>query len=239
ESMRLRFHCQTSGSTLTAAQPLNNIVRGSLQALAAVAGGAPSLHVSGMDEALAIPSEQAVKGALRAQQTPVAGAGIANTIDALGGSYAVEALTDRIERQAVEYLDRIEELGGTVACIESGWFQQEIADAAYRYQLAKESGDVRVVGVNAYRDAEAEPLPFEIHRVDPAAEERKTAELQEFKRRRDRSLVDERLAELSEEAAGDANLMQATIEAVRARATGGEIVEAVRAVYGSYVEHAV
>src|SRR5437016_10633772 len=154
-------------SSLTAAQPLNNIVRGGLQAMAAVAGGAQSLHVSGMDEALAIPSELAMKVALRTQQILLEESGIAGTIDALGGSYAVEALTDRIDGQAREYLERIDELGGTVACIESGWFQQEIADAAYRYQLAKESGELRVVGVNAYRDAEEQPVPFEIHRVDP------------------------------------------------------------------------
>jgi methylmalonyl-CoA mutase cobalamin-binding domain/chain len=239
ESMRLRFHCQTSGSTLTAAQPLNNIVRGAIQALAAVAGGAQSLHVSGMDEALAIPSEQAMKVALRTQQILLEESGIADTIDALGGSYAVEALTDRIDEQAREYLERIDELGGAVACIESGWFQQEIADSAYRYQLAKEAGELRIVGVNAYRDAEAEPMPFELHRVDPEVEQRKIAELAEFKLARDRDQVDERLEELREVAAGDENLMPATIEAVRARATGGEIVEAIRTVFGSYVEHAV
>jgi methylmalonyl-CoA mutase cobalamin-binding domain/chain len=239
ESMRLRFHCQTSGSTLTAAQPLNNIVRGAIQALAAVAGGAQSLHVSGMDEALAIPSEQAMKVALRTQQILLEETGIAGTIDALGGSYAVEALTDRIEREAMEYLERIDELGGTVACIESGWFQQEIADSAYRYQLAKEAGELRIVGVNAHRDADAEPVPFELHRVEPEVEQRKIAELAEFRLARDRDRVEERLDELREVAAGDENLMPATIEAVRARATGGEIVEAVRAVFGSYVEHAV
>jgi methylmalonyl-CoA mutase cobalamin-binding domain/chain len=239
ESMRLRFHCQTSGSSLTAAQPLNNIVRGAIQALAAVAGGAQSLHVSGMDEALAIPSEQAMKVALRTQQILLEETGIANTIDGLGGSYAIEALTDRIEEQAQEYLERIDELGGAAACIESGWFQQEIADSSYRYQLAKEAGDLRIVGVNAYRDAEPEPLPFALHAVDPGVEERKIAELAEFKAGRDQDLLQERLEELREVAAGDENLMPATIEAVRARATGGEIVEAVRAVFGSYVEHAV
>jgi methylmalonyl-CoA mutase cobalamin-binding domain/chain len=239
ESMRLRFHCQTSGSSLTAPQPLNNIVRGAIQALAAVAGGAQSLHVSGMDEALAIPSELAKKVALRTQQILLEESGVANTIDPLGGSYAVEALTDRIDRQAQEYLERIDELGGTVACIDSGWFQQEIADAAYRYQIAKESGELRVVGVNAHRDAEEEPMPFEIHRVDSEVEERKIGELAEFKLSRDQACVDQRLEELREAAAGDGNLMPGTIAAVRARATGGEVVEAVRAVFGSYVEHAV
>ena len=236
ESMRLRFHCQTSGSSLTAAQPLNNIVRGALQALAAVAGGAQSLHVSGMDEALAIPSELAMKVALRTQQILLEESGIANTADPLGGSYAIEALTDRIELEAREYLERIDDLGGTVACIESGWFQQEIAEAAYNYQLAKESGELRVVGVNAYREAE---MPFEIHKVDPQVEERKISELVAFRSRRDQARVDECLDVLRETAASDENLMPATIEAIRARATGGEIVETVRSVFGSYVEHAV
>ena len=238
ESMRLRFHCQTSGSSLTAAQPLNNIVRGALQALAAVAGGAQSLHVSGMDEALAIPSELAMKVALRTQQILLEESGIANTADPLGGSYAIEALTDRIELEAREYLERIDDLGGTVACIESGWFQQEIAEAAYNYQLAKESGELRVVGVNAYREPSGE-MPFEIHKVDPEVEERKISELVAFRSRRDQSRVDECLDVLRATAASDENLMPATIAAIRARATGGEIVETVRTVFGSYVEHAV
>ena len=235
----MRFHCQTSGSSLTAAQPLNNVVRGAVQALAAVAGGAQSLHVSGMDEALAIPSERAMKVALRTQQILLEESGVANTADPLGGSYAIEALTDRIEREAREYLERIDDLGGTVACIESGWFQQEIAEASYSYQLAKESGELRVVGVNAYRDAEEEAMPFEIHKVDPQVEERKIRELLEFRRQRDEARVDRCLETLRETAASDENLMPATIEAVRARATGGEIVETVRSVFGSYVERAV
>lgn len=239
ESMRLRFHCQTAGSSLTAPQPLNNIIRGALQALAAVAGGAQSLHVSGMDEALAIPSEQAMKVALRTQQILLEESGIANTIDPFGGSYAIEAMTERIEREVTEYLDKIDELGGTVACIESGFFQQATADAAYAYQLAKDDGEVRIVGVNAYRDAEAEPIPFALHKVDPEVEERKLAELREFRASRDGALVEARLAELREVAAGDGNIMPATIEAIRARATGGEIVQVLRSVFGSYVEHAV
>ena len=239
ESMRLRFHCQTAGSTLTAPQPLNNIVRGALQALAAVAGGAQSLHVSGMDEALAIPSEQAMKVALRTQQILLEESGIASTIDPFGGSYAIEAMTERIEREAREYLDKIDELGGTVACIESGFFQQATADAAYAYQLAKDAGTVRIVGVNAYRDTEAEPIPFALHKVDPEVEERKLAELRAYRASRDEALVEARLAELREVATGDGNIMPATIEAIRARATGGEIVEILRSVFGSYVEHAV
>src|SRR3990170_728892 len=176
ETSRLRFHCQTAGSSLTAPQPLNNIVRGSLQALAAVLGGAQSLHVSGMDEALAIPSELAMKVALRTQQIVLEESGVAVTIDPLGGSYAVEALTDAIERDARAYLDRIDEQGGVVGCIESGWFQQEIADAAYTFQLAKERGERVVVGVNAHRERTGAP-PFELHRVDPESEARKIAAL--------------------------------------------------------------
>jgi methylmalonyl-CoA mutase N-terminal domain/subunit len=238
ESMRLRFHCQTAGSSLTAPQPLNNITRGALQALAAVLGGAQSLHVSGMDEALAIPSELAMKVSLRTQQIILEESGAASTIDALGGSYAVEALTDGIEHDAREYLDEIDGRGGVRACIESGYFQQEIADAAYAYQLAKERGERVVVGVNAYRE-EAEPPPFELHRADPEVEPRKIAALAEFKAARDQELVRERLDAVCEAAASDENLMPATIEAVRARATGGEIVEALRAVFGSYVETVV
>jgi methylmalonyl-CoA mutase N-terminal domain/subunit len=239
ESMRLRFHCQTAGSSLTAPQPLNNVVRGSLQALAAVLGGAQSLHVSGMDEALAIPSEEAMKVALRTQQIILEESGVAGTIDALGGSYALEALTDAIEREAQAYLDQIDEAGGTVACIESGFFQQETADAAYRFQLEKERGERVIVGVNAYREEGRGTLPFELHHTDPETERRKIAELEAFKAARDAELVEARLEELRAVAETDDNLMPATIEAVRARATGGEIVETVRAVFGSYVETAV
>jgi methylmalonyl-CoA mutase N-terminal domain/subunit len=239
ESMRLRFHCQTSGSSLTAAQPLNNVARGALQALAAVFGGAQSLHVSGLDEALAIPSEEAMKVSLRTQQILLEEAGVAGTIDPLGGSYAVEALTDAIERDAQRYLDEIDDLGGTVPCIESGYFQHEIADAAYGFQLEKERGERVIVGVNAYRDPEPAPPPFALHVVDPEAEARKIDELRAFKAGRDLERVAVALDELRAVAETDENLMPATIEAVRARATGGEIVEAVRAVYGSYVESAV
>lgn len=235
ESMRLRFHCQTAGSSLTAPQPLNNVVRGSLQALAAVLGGAQSLHVSGMDEALAIPSELSMKVALRTQQILLAESGVAGTIDPLGGSYSIEALTDGIEADARVYLDQIDDHGGVVACIESGFFQQEIADAAYTHQLEKDRGERIIVGVNAYRE-EPSGLPFEIHRVDPDTEQRKLDALARFKAARDQELVEARLAELRRVATTDENVMPATIEAVRARATGGEIVEAVRAEYGSYVE---
>jgi methylmalonyl-CoA mutase N-terminal domain/subunit len=238
ESMRMRFHCQTAGSSLTAPQPLNNIARGALQALSAVLGGAQSLHVSGMDEALAIPSELAMKVSLRTQQIILEETGAASTIDALGGSYAIEALTDGIEEGARAYLDEIDRRGGVRACIESGYFQQEIADAAYAAQLAKESGLRVVVGVNAYRE-EAEPPPFPLHQVDPDVEPRKVAALRAFRASRDAGVLRDRLDALCDAASSDANLMPVTIEAVRARATGGEIVEALRAVLGSYVETVV
>jgi len=239
ESMRLRFHCQTSGASLTAPQPLNNIARASIQALAAVLGGAQSLHVSGMDEALAIPSEQAMKISLRTQQIILEESGVASTIDPLGGSFAIEALTDEIESEARSILEQIDELGGTVACIESGWLQQQIADSAYDFQRAKERGERVIVGVNAYRDAGEDGLPLELHRVHPETEERKISELAAFKGIRDETAVAERLEKLRRVAKSDENLVPETIEAVRARATGGEIVEALRAVFGSYVETVV
>ena len=239
ESMRLRFHCQTSGSALTAAQPLNNVVRGSLQALAAVLGGAQSLHVSGMDEALAIPSEEAMKVALRTQQIILDESGVANTIDPLGGSYAIETMTDQIERDARELIDEIDERGGAVDCIETGWFQQEIADSAYRFQLSKDSGDRVVVGVNAYREDDPGVLPFELHRVAPDTEERKIDELEAFRAARDDQALERALDELVAVAKTDENIMPATIAAIRARATTGEIVETLRVVFGTYVETAV
>jgi len=204
-----------------------------------VFGGAQSLHVSGMDEALAIPSEEAMKIALRTQQIILEETGVASTIDPLGGSYAVEALTGEIERQAEELLVEIDERGGTVACVESGWLQQAIADSAYDFQLAKEAGDRVVVGVNAYREPPGE-VPFELHRVDPDTETRKIDALARFRANRDAAAVEASLDELVAVARDeDANVMPATIAAVRARATGGEIVEAVRTVLGSYVETAV
>ena len=239
ESMRLRFHCQTSGASLTAPQPLNNIARASIQALAAVLGGAQSLHVSGMDEALAIPSEQAMKVSLRTQQIILEESGVASTIDPLGGSFAIEALTDEIESEARSILEQIDELGGTVACIESGWLQQQIADSAYDFQRAKERGERVIVGVNAYRDAGEDGLPLELHRVHPETEQRKISELAAFRAARDEAAVAERLEKLRRAAESDENLMPETIEAVRSRATGGEIVEALRAVFGSYVETVV
>lgn len=238
ESTRLRFHCQTAGSSLTAVEPLNNITRAALQAMSAVLGGAQSLHVSGMDEALAIPSELAMTVSLRTQQIILEETGVASTVDALGGAYALESLTDTLEREARALCDRVEELGGVVACIESAWFQQQIADSAFRLHQERNSGDAAVVGVNIHR-AQTVGQPLQLHRVDLATEGRKLDELRAFKARRDPATVRAHLDQLRAAAAAGLNLLPATLCAVRARATGGEIVETLRSVFGSYVEPVV
>lgn len=236
ESMRLRFHCQTSGASLTAVQPLNNIARVSLQALAAVLGGCQSLHTNGWDEALAIPSEQAMKLALRTQQIIAEETGVTSSIDPLGGSYLVEAFTDRIEGEINAYLAKIDGLGGTLACVERSFFQQEIADAAYAYQLAKERGERVVVGVNKYRE-EALDIPFPLHALDPEVERRQIERLARVKATRDTALVEKRLKALQDVARDEgANLMPITIEAVKAHASQGEIVKALVEVWGRYAE---
>ena len=239
ESMRLRFHCQTAGSSLTAREPINNIARTSLQALSAVLGGAQSLHANGMDEALAIPSELAMKVALRTQQIILDETRVANTIDPLGGGYFVEALTDQVEAEIWTYLRRIDELGGAVAAAEQNFFQTEIAEAAYRYHRQKERGELTVVGVNKYVDPSGGDVPIALHEVDPDVEARQRGRLAEVKRRRDEREVARCLTALAGTARGDGNLIPPTIEAVRARATLGEIVRALRDVFGAYVEQPV
>lgn len=242
ESMRLRFHCQTAGSSLTAREPLNNVARTAMQALSAVIGGAQSLHTNGWDEALAIPSEHAMKLALRTQQIILEETGAANTVDPMAGSYFMEHLTGQIEAGARDYLRRIDELGGTVAAVEANFPQREIADAAYTYQRLKEQQELAVVGVNRYRDpsVEEEEAPFELHSVDAHVEARQIERVRRVRATRDAGRVQRALGALKDAAhAGDAeahNLMPPTIEAVRARATGGEIVNALREVYGRYRE---
>jgi len=236
ESMRLRFHCQTAAMTLTKAQPLNNIVRTALQALSAVLGGAQSLHTNGLDEAYAIPSEMAMKVALRTQQIIAEETRIPNVVDPLGGSYYVEALTNQFERAVVDILARVDAMGGTVKAIEKRWFQREIADSAYEFARRKASGEQTVVGVNKYVEP-PEPPSLDIHRVEPEAEARQVRRLQEVRRRRDNRRVGELLERLAAEARDPAiNLMPVTIELVRARATLGEIVARLRDVWGSYAE---
>ncbi len=240
ESMRLRFHCQTAGSSLTAKEPLNNIARTTLQALAAVLGGAQSLHTNGMDEALAIPSELAMKVALRTQQIVLEETGAANTIDPLAGSYCVEALTNEIEENIWAYIRRIDELGGAVESAKQNFFQTELAEAAYRYQKRKERGDLTVVGVNKYGDPRgSQPVPFVLHELDPDVEERQKQRLARVRRDRDPRRVEQCLAELTTVARSDDNLIPPTIEAVKAYATAGEIVTALRGVFGMYVEQPV
>ena len=239
ESMRLRFHCQTAAITLTKAQPLNNIVRTALQALSAVLGGAQSLHTNGLDEAYAIPSELAMKVALRTQQIIALETGVTSVVDPLGGSYYVEALTDRIEAEVFEILRQVDAQGGTVAAIEAGWFQREIAESAYGHARRRASGERPVVGVNVHVEP-PEPGGIEVHRVDPAVEARQAARLHDARRRRDATRVAALLDRLEAEARDSAaNLMPATIELVKARASLGEIVARLRHVWGAYVEKPV
>ena len=238
ESMRLRFHCQTAGVSCTAREPLNNIARTAIEALAAVLGGAQSLHTNGYDEALSIPSEAAMKIALRTQQIIADETGVGNTIDALAGSYAVERLTDEIEAGAMAYFAEIEKRGGVVRAIEDNYFQMELADAAFDLHVRKERGERQVVGVTKYRDDSPNPA-VELHHVDEAAAQRQLDRLAATRARRDPAAVEAALAELARVARGDENLMPPTIEAVRVRATAGEIVNALRPIFGTYVEKPV
>ncbi|HEU4366787.1 MAG TPA: methylmalonyl-CoA mutase family protein [Methylomirabilota bacterium] len=236
ESMRLRFHCQTAAATLTKAQPMNNIVRTALQALSAVLGGAQSLHTNGLDEAYAIPSELAMKLALRTQQIIADETRVTSVVDPLGGSWYVESLTDEIEAAVLDILRRVDEMGGTVTAIEEGWFQREIAESAYATARRRASGELPVIGVNKHGEP-PEPSPVEIHRVDPGVEARQIARLTATRARRDAGRVNALLDRLAAEARDPAaNLMPVTIELVQARASLGEIVARLRNIWGSYVE---
>ena len=235
-SLRIRFHCQTAAASLTKAQPYNNVVRTALQALAGVLGGAQSLHTNGLDEAYAIPTESAMKLALRTQQIIAEETGVASVVDPLGGSWYVEALTDEIERRGLGYLERIDGRGGMIRAIEEGFPQREIADNAFDVARRKASGEHVVVGVNRFVDEGPGPA-IETHRVALETERRKVDELRRLKAQRDRSEVRRRLDDLVR-VAGDpvADLMPATIAAVKARATMGEIVNALRVPFGTYRE---
>jgi methylmalonyl-CoA mutase cobalamin-binding domain/chain len=239
DSMRMRFHTQTAAATLTKPQPYINIVRTAIQALAAVLGGTQSLHTNGLDEAYTIPSEFAMKLALRTQQIIAEETNVTQVIDPLGGSYYVERLTADMEAGIRRYLDTIDELGGTLACIESNYFQKEIADFAYEFAQRKASGDRTVIGVNKYVDA-AEEQQIEVHRLDPDSERRKISRLKEVKESRDQAAVRATLAELKRVAARpDENIMPATIAAVEANVSMGEIVKALETVFGRYTERPV
>jgi methylmalonyl-CoA mutase N-terminal domain/subunit len=235
ESWRMRFHTQTAGVSLTAQQPLNNIVRTAIEALAGVLGGTQSLHTNSFDEALALPTEQAVRVALRTQQIIAEETGVANTVDPLGGSYFVEALTDRMEEQAYAYFEKIDQLGGMVEAVKRGFPQHEIADAAFRYQQEVESGVRKVVGINAY--AEGDDLDTDILRIDPAFEVEQVQRLRALRERREADRA-ARAVEALVDAARDPNhnLMPLLLEAARAEATEGEIVTALQTVFGSYRE---
>jgi methylmalonyl-CoA mutase, N-terminal domain len=238
ESQRLRFHTQTAGVSLTAQQPLTNVVRTAIEALAGVLGGTQSLHTNSYDEALALPSADAARLALRTQQVIAHETGVANTADPLGGSYFLEALTDRLEAAAYSYFARIDELGGMVEAIARGFPQREIADAAFRYQREVDSGQRLVVGVNAYAgEDESEP---EIHRPDPSVGRTQGERLRATRARRDGAAVERSLAALKAAADRDGeNLMPHFIEAARARASEGEMVAALQEVFGTFSERPV
>ena len=238
ESMRLRFHAQTAAITLTQPQPYVNIVRTAYQALSAVLGGAQSLHTNGFDEAYTIPTEEAMKLSLRTQQVIAEETNVPSVIDPLGGSYYVESLTTRIETEIFQILDQVEALGGTIAAIEQGWFQQQIADSAYAFARRKASGERPVIGVNKYVEP-AEEAPIETHPYDATTEQRQIEHLRQVKASRDEAAVERLLAELRAAAAADQNIMPATIAAVKARATMGEIVTTLQGLWGTYREQPV
>jgi len=235
KSMMLRFHTQTGGSTLTAQQPLNNIVRVAIQALAAVIGGTQSLHTNSYDEALALPTEESVRIALRTQQIIAEESGVVKTVDPMGGSWYVEYLTNEIEKRVWEYLDKIEKMGGSVRAIEAGYIQQEIANSAYRYQLEVENGERIIVGVNKYR-IENEKPPENLLKVDESVRERQIARLKEIKKKRDNERVKKALEKVRNAAERGENVMYPILEAVEAYASLGEICDCLRDIYGEYTE---
>jgi len=231
-SMMLRTHAQTAGASLTAQQPINNVVRVALQAMAGVLGGVQSLHTNSMDETLALPTEQAVTVALRTQQIIAEETGITNTIDPFGGSYAIEALTDRIEHDAMEYIRRIDEMGGMVQAIETGYPQREIAEAAFHYQRQLEKGIKTIVGVNKY--SVPEEILIDTLKIEPAIEERQVQRVRKMKRDRNSVAVREALGWVSEACRSRENLMEPILEAVRREVTVGEISEVFRTEFGVY-----
>ena len=231
ESLELRFHAQTAGVALTAQQPENNAVRVAIQALAAVLGGAQSLHTNSMDEALSLPSERAVRVALRTQQLLAHESGVANTVDPVGGSFTIESLTDRLEAEAADLIRETDRRGGMLKAIETGWVQRQIADSAYRVQVELERGERTIVGVNAYVEGEERvPLP----KPDPRLEPERVRRVRAFRAKRSPGEVDSHLHRLEDEARSDGNLMPAILDSVRAKATLGEISDVLRTVFGTY-----
>ncbi|HSJ92447.1 MAG TPA: methylmalonyl-CoA mutase family protein, partial [Gaiellaceae bacterium] len=234
-SWLMRFHTQTAGVSLTAQQPEVNIVRTALEALAAVLGGTQSLHTNSFDEALALPTEHAVKLALRTQQVIAHETGVASTIDPLGGSYFVEDLTNTLEAEAYDYFERIRKLGGVIPAIKENFFQREIADASFRFQSEVERGERVIVGVNRYQDADEKPI--ELLHIDAALEQQQIERVRALRGRRDSDAVERALARLKEDAAvDDRNLMPAILDASRAYVTMGEMCDALRDVWGVWRE---
>ena len=227
----LRFHTQTGGATLTAQQPENNIVRTAMQALAAVLGGTQSLHTNSMDEALGLPTEKAVQIALRTQQIIAYEHGVGDVADPLGGSYYIEDMTNRLEREARDYIKRIDAMGGALAALEKGFQQSEIQEAAYRYQLQVEAKERVIVGVNDFKNPEA---PVELLKLDPTIGQRQVEKLQALRASRDNAAVNALLARLEATAKGPDNLLPVIVECVESRATLGEISHTLRRVWGEY-----
>jgi len=236
-SLLMRFHTQTAGCTLTAQQPEINIVRVTLQALAAVLGGTQSLHTNSMDEALALPSEKAVRIALRTQQIIAEESGVTDTIDPLGGSYYIEWLTDKMEEETYRYFDKVEKFGGVIPAIEKGFFQREIAESAYRYQKEIDENKRIVVGVNDYKTDEELSIP--ILRMDEKGEQRQINRLKKLRRERNQSKFDRNLKRLKKAAEGDGNLMPYILDSVHGYATLGETCDVLREVFGEYKEPAI
>jgi len=237
KSMQLKFHTQTGGSTLTAQQPDNNIVRVAIQTLAAVLGGTQSLHTNSKDEALALPTEESVRIALRTQQIVAHESGVAETIDPLAGSYYVESLTTKIETEAMDYINKIKELGGAPKAIENGFIQKEIMDSSYEYQKQIESGDRVVVGMNKFQVKEDSPKG--LLRVDPTVGELQKQKIRNLEEERDNDAVKEKLEILKKAAEGDTNLMPFILDAVKAYATLGEICGVLREVFGEYQQSVI
>jgi methylmalonyl-CoA mutase N-terminal domain/subunit len=237
KSWMLRFHTQTAGSMLTAQQPENNVVRVTLQALAAVLGGTQSLHTNSRDEALSLPTEESVQIALRTQQIIAHESGTADSVDPLAGSYLVESWTDEIEKRATAYIETIDAMGGALRAIEQGYVQGEIQESAYRWQLAVDSGDKVVVGVNRFRMEEEQTL--NLLRVNPEVGARQAARLGALRERRDNAMVSDTLARLKSGSQNDHNLMPLLLEAVESYATLGEICAVLRESFGEYRAHTV
>ncbi len=238
-SWMLRFHSQTAGSTLTAQQPQNNVVRVTLQALAAVLGGTQSLHTNSLDEALALPTESSARLALRTQQVIAFESNVSQTVDPLGGSWFIESLTDELEKRTFQYLEEIDRRGGTIACIESGYIQNEISNAAYSDQKKIDSGEIKVVGVNCFKDADTSAsAPLEILKISPELEKSAVERLRSYRSKRSQAASQDAIRSLSEGAQGDANLQALILNAVKAGATLGEIADTLRDTFGLYREYA-